>query len=1016
MHLSKFIFFYLVFIFFSAGKLLAQSPSYIHYDITSGLPTNEIYSLKQDRKGFLWIGTDAGLVRYDGNSFFLLNNPKSRGASASGLMEDAEGKIWFNNFNGQLFYANSDSVTLFKPWEQYYKRQLIEFTIDNHNNILVSNNQNFIYRFQNQTSRANAFADSVYTKQTISKMYDGSILFTFSDSALPFCLNDDGSVRAIPIYDLNGNKSFKSPHTNKFQFYNSYLNKRTLALQRRKPDENIPILYYYENAALHVHPITTLLQQMKLFPLSAYDDDAGNIFVGTETGLLWIKKNGQNYYIQKHLLKSEAISSILKGSEGGIWFSTLKNGIFQIPDLNIWFSGGFEMGLKTEGVSHLTIGKGGNIFAASIIGEIFRYQKFSNTVAYKYPISLEKEVQAMEYDSVGDNLFISKLKTEVFHLPTKTYTDIYYAASAKDFFFRKDGFVFSSGDAIVGSVRNNKKLFEQTIGKEFNVEQDSTLKANARSFQSALLVKQRNKGIWYQEKEKVLWVGFVDGLQYHENNQWVKYTDPETKYPIIAVHFSELKNGTLCVATTSQGLYLIKNKKIIKHLTTANGLLNNRIKRVATEDNFIWMVLPGAVQGYNIKDSTFKQLTYSNDADKQEIYDVAVLHDTVYLATSKGILFFPETINTFNKEAPYSSISYFNADNKNYPLKNKLLLPYSVSNISIELQGVALKSAGNFVYQYRLLGTDTNWVSVSASQNIVRYASLPPGNYIFESRVVNEDGVKSKSVSTVAFKIDQQWWKRWWFITFIAFLLLCAAYASFTIRIKALQKKNVEEIEKVRVLEDMRNSQLSALKAQMNPHFMFNALNSIQEIILMNDKKQANMYLGKFADLMRITLDQSNKNAISLEDEIKSLKLYLELEALRFEEYFQYELHVADLLYTYNVHIPAMLIQPYVENAIKHGLMHKQGDKKLELFFSLYNDKTLLCVITDNGIGRKRSSEINQMREKKHTSFATGATQRRLELLNQGREQNITVSYVDLKDENGNCTGTKVLLYIPLSA
>ena len=500
MHLSKLIFFYLLFFLLSSGKLIAQSPSYIHYDVTSGLPTNEIFSLKQDHKGFLWIGTDAGLVRYDGNTFYLLNNPKSRGASASGLIEDAEGKIWFNNFNGQLFYAKADSVTLFKSWEKYYKKQLIEFTIDNRNNILITNYDNFIYLFKNQTGSATIFVDSLIQKHTVSKMHDGSILFTYSDSAMLLSLKEDGSVKAIPIYDLNGNRSFITHHTNKFQFYTSYLNKQTFALQRRKHNDYTPAIYYYKNSTLYEHPVTTILQQLKIFPLSAYDDDAGNLFVGTENGLLWIKKNGENYYIQKHLFKSEAISSIIKGREGGIWFSTLKNGIFQIPDLNIWLSGGIEMGLKTDGVSHLAIGKNGNIYASSIVGEIFKYQKFPNSVAYKYPNTIEKEVQAMEYDSVGDNLFISKLKTEVLHLPTKNYIDQYFAASAKDFFFRKDGLIFSSGDAIVGSVRNNKKLFEHIVDIEFKVKNDLRFKEIIGGVQSVFFVHQRTKGIWYQEK------------------------------------------------------------------------------------------------------------------------------------------------------------------------------------------------------------------------------------------------------------------------------------------------------------------------------------------------------------------------------------------------------------------------------------------------------------------------------------------------------------------------------------
>ena len=152
-----------------------------------------------------------------------------------------------------------------------------------------------------------------------------------------------------------------------------------------------------------------------------------------------------------------------------------------------------------------------------------------------------------------------------------------------------------------------------------------------------------------------------------------------------------------------------------------------------------------------------------------------------------------------------------------------------------------------------------------------------------------------------------------------------------------------------------------------------------------------------------------------LEDELKALQLYLELEALRFETHFQYFIQMKDPIFTSDTLIPAMLIQPYVENAIKHGLLHKQGNKELLIVFSLENESTLLCVITDNGIGRKRSAQINQLREKRHTSFATGATMRRLELLNYGNEQSIKVQFQDLQDEKGNDSGTKVFLYIPIA-
>ena len=176
------------------------------------------------------------------------------------------------------------------------------------------------------------------------------------------------------------------------------------------------------------------------------------------------------------------------------------------------------------------------------------------------------------------------------------------------------------------------------------------------------------------------------------------------------------------------------------------------------------------------------------------------------------------------------------------------------------------------------------------------------------------------------------------------------------------------------------------------------------------------MYMGKFADLMRLTLDMSNKQEVLLEDEIKMLELYLELEALRFEEHFNYTIQADDTVDKTHIYLPAMLIQPNAENAIKHGLLHRKGEKNLAIHFSMKNTYTLCCTVTDNGIGRKRSSEINAQRLKKHTSFATGATQKRLELLNHGKEYPITITYYDLADKHGNAAGTRVEINIPLSA
>ncbi len=1011
--LFRVIFFCSLFSLILGYHAQAQTPSLIHFDVGSGLPSNEVFDLKIDSKGFLWVGTSEGLVRYDGNSFLLLNNPKSRGNAVTGILEDKSGTIWFHNFNGQIFHTSSDSVVRFLPWEPYYKNQLTEFTFDQQGRLVVNNNLNHIYRFNLPKNTVTKLLEASSVKEAIATMHDGSVIFSQVDKGSIFELGEQ-SIKKIPFIGLNGQYLKELRLLNQVKFFPSFNNKQTIAFQRRNPTDLKPYLFSYQAHTMRVHPVTAWLQERKLFPLSAYDDDEGNLFVGTENGLIWFQLQGGRYVLMNHFLQSEAIAAICKGKEGGYWIATLKNGVYQIPNLQLYASNGFEMGLKTEGVSHLAIDrKHGIIYGASLAGELFEYRhQFAKQKIFQQ--QYERNIQAIEFDTASNELYFSKLTTEKLKPQTGKFTEINFATSAKDYLFRKDGVIFYSGGLLIASFPQNRKdLFDKVV-KEFQLDVSVMVNETGAGFYNLNLYQQRNKGLWYQEKEHRLWVGFVDGLQYHQNGVWVKLKDPLKGEPLSAHLFTELPDGTICIATIDQGVYFFKNGKFTKHLTVRDGLINNKLKGLTSDQHHIWMVMPNGAQGYELATGKLTKIVIARDLPKQEIFDVEILKDTIYLATSKGILYFPKSIHTANIVKPYAAISGLMADGKKYALENKIELPSSTNNITLTLLGAALKSGGNFQYQYRLLGTDSSWVSLKASENLVRFTSLPSGKYTFESRVLNEDGIISKSIASIQFSIDEFWWKKWWFILIMLLAVIGAGIYFFMLRIRVLERKNQEESEKVRVLEQMRNSQLSALKAQMNPHFMFNALNSIQEIILMNNKREANMYLGKFADLMRITLDQSNKNAISLEDELKSLLLYLELEALRFETHFQYKIDVDDNVFTPDVLIPAMLIQPYVENAIKHGLLHKQGEKQLMIQFKLENEETLLCMITDNGIGRKRSAEINQLRARKHTSFATGATLRRLELLNYGNEQRITVNFEDLKDERGQDSGTKVLLVIPI--
>ncbi|WP_034061341.1 tetratricopeptide repeat-containing sensor histidine kinase [Lacinutrix jangbogonensis] len=252
----------------------------------------------------------------------------------------------------------------------------------------------------------------------------------------------------------------------------------------------------------------------------------------------------------------------------------------------------------------------------------------------------------------------------------------------------------------------------------------------------------------------------------------------------------------------------------------------------------------------------------------------------------------------------------------------------------------------------------------------------------------------------------------------IAGLILLSSLFYFS-RLKAKKKADLIKIElqetqkRLAIEKQYRDSELKALKAQMNPHFIFNALNSIQDYIVLNQKNLASDYLGKFADLIRNYLHFSDTGFISIPEEVHNLNLYLELEKLRFEEQLEYTFQVEEAANSDALTIPTMLIQPYVENALKHGLLHKKDNRKLNISISKTSDKIIECSIVDNGIGRERSREINKKRAHHHKSFALKATTERLDLLNYGREKKIGVTIIDLQ-ENNEATGTKVVLKIPI--
>jgi two-component sensor histidine kinase len=442
---------------------------------------------------------------------------------------------------------------------------------------------------------------------------------------------------------------------------------------------------------------------------------------------------------------------------------------------------------------------------------------------------------------------------------------------------------------------------------------------------------------------------------------------------------------------------------VTQHLNVDNGLIGSNIKCITSHDGILYAATDKCV---NIRypNGKFTYIKQANGINAKEINAISIINDKIYLATIRGLFYMPVDLSFTNIVSPKIRISSFKADDKQYPIDKNIGLPYDNNDILITFSGIALRSRTAMKYYYRIIGNVEKWQELPGSINYVRLNNLAPGTYEFQLKAANEDGILSDKTATLNIIVATPLWQKWWFISLLIIIVSTTVGIIFIVRIRNIKKK-------AEILNKITESQLTALKAQMNPHFMYNTLNSIQDLVLQKDVKNTNYYLSRYSTLMRKILEISEQNQVDLNEEIEILKLYLELEQLRFGADFEFSI-VCDLNINQNtIFIPSMIIQPFVENAIKHGLLHKKGSKSLVIRFENHAE-AIICTIKDNGVGRQKAAEIKSRSPMAHKSFATNATQKRLELININRKNKITLEFTDLYSENV-ATGTEVKITIP---
>ncbi|MDX1907660.1 MAG: histidine kinase, partial [Bacteroidia bacterium] len=323
-------------------------------------------------------------------------------------------------------------------------------------------------------------------------------------------------------------------------------------------------------------------------------------------------------------------------------------------------------------------------------------------------------------------------------------------------------------------------------------------------------------------------------------------------------------------------------------------------------------------------------------------------------------------------------------------------------------------------YRWQLEGIDPAWVE-GGNRHSVSYTNLPPGSYTFRVMAANNDGYWSEKPLTLRIRILPAWWQTIWFKVFLALIAGIAGYTLYRSQIRRIRQSAENSRlaaafaqEKAELNQRLTETEMTALRAQMNPHFLFNVLMSIDRYLLENSPQLASAFLTKFSRLIRLVLENSHSDQVILAQELEALRLYLELETLRFKEKVQWHFDIDPDIDLQYMRIPPMLIQPFVENAIWHGILHKEAGGHVLITLRQPTENLLQVTIEDNGIGRAKAAELKSRSVLRHKSFGMQLTQERLDMIFRRYEQEARIMVTDLTDAEGLACGTRVVVDIPV--
>lgn len=1006
-----------------------------------GLSSERVLASVQDNDGFIWFATNDGLCKYDGYRIDVFRNIENDSTSISGniitaLLIDSKGFLWVGTYESGLCKINTKTGKVIEILGQKSTKNKIK---DNRITCLWEDSQN--QKIWIGVNQKIADCYDLNTNKILDLKFNANqskFMSTRSKTAWSFeAFRGDknkiwiGTNDGLLLYNFNTQLfdwfKYKNTEIAEFDLENrirhiicepnnnlwmatrgggvvffDYKTKLWESFKYKPVDEKTTA----KNLILHLAQNTVLPNKLWV---STLDNSLGHFDKNTKQ-FEFFKPDLSN----KYSVISSEINSCFYDKSGSLWLST-NNGVGL-------YSTKFQKFLFNP-IPKISSSLESSFFGAYSFAESAdnRYLYFGlnnakglmilDKTSNKFEVILPKNkgtdetysFMRMAKDSADNLWMVSLASLFKYDIQKKTLTEIILPTpfnldehKTQSLCFDKKGLLYI-GTRRAGMIRVNLKTNEI---KHFR-HQENKNSIVADGYVQEILC----------DKKGILWIATERGLSRFDPDSELFtnfYEDKNSVPKGIKVIFRliEDQTGLIWLTTEANGAYAIDSKslKFVKNITQNDGLLSNSINGLACDvQNGIWLTSPKGLSYYNQSTKEIYNFDRKNGLDQNYLqYNIHRLYNNqIILGYKDGYTIFnpAELWRTKNNYLP--KLTNFYIFDKKQPLNNNnnILLNYDQNFFSFEFSALDFTVPDKVKYSYKLEGVDEKWVELQENPK-VSYTNIEAGKYTFKIRAVEQNSQWNDTFTTISVIIKPPFWQSWWFYL-ITFLLISSTIYYF-------YKKRIEDLqEKARVNEQITLLKMNVLRNQMNPHLIFNSLNSVRYFVLSDQKEKAKDYLSKFAKLLRTILNYSRENVVSLSNEIDAIKLYIDVELGRFESNFKYIIEINEAVEIDYISIPPLLLQPYIENAILHGLLNSERiDKMLRVSVNQKNEDLVEILIEDNGIGRRKSKEINLKNENK--SLGTDITNQRIEFFNQNFKSKISVETIDLPND----TGTNVCILI----